>query len=84
MAPKPTHTYDYPPNEPAAERILTSRLSQELYDAVVGEAKAARHSINSAATILLEEALTARGKWKPPSGAALPFWKRSTPKGETK
>jgi hypothetical protein len=79
----PTWPDDNPPREePGADRILTIRVSQELYDAVVAEAKAARHSINSAATILLEEALTARGKWKPPSGAAAPFWKRGKPKGE--
>jgi hypothetical protein len=84
----PTWPDDDPPREReevGADRILTIRVSQELYDAVVAEAKAARHSINSGATILLEEALTVRGKWKVPKGAAVPFWKRERPKeGEKK
>jgi hypothetical protein len=58
--------------------------SYPLYDAIVAEAKAARHSVNSAVTILLEEALGARGKWKPPSGADVPFWKRGKPKEASK
>ena len=59
------------PDEP--DRVLTPRIAPQLYEAIVLEAKAARHSINSAATILLEQALEARGKWK---YVKQPFWAR--------
>jgi hypothetical protein len=69
---------DSPPDLPADDRVLTIRVAQPLYDAIVSEAKAAKHSINSCATILLENALEARGAWEPPKEAAFPFWKRPT------
>jgi hypothetical protein len=63
-------------SEPPSDRVLTIRVAPELYDAIVGVAGAARHSINTCATILLEEALTARDKWPPKSGS-LPFWRKT-------
>jgi hypothetical protein len=62
-------TFDEPP-DPPDDKAVTLRISQELYGAIVAEAKAARHSINSAMTILLEEALGLRGKWEQPKEAA--------------
>jgi hypothetical protein len=78
MAPKssPPKPPPSPVPEPSEKEygILTARLAPELYEAIITEAKAARHSINSAATILLEEALEGRGKWEPPKGPKGPFW----------
>jgi hypothetical protein len=66
--------------EPPSDRVLTIRVAPALYDAVVAEAQAGRHSINTASTILLEQALEARGKWPPTdtktSGAKIPVWRR--------
>jgi hypothetical protein len=77
MTPKPSPPKSPPPPspvEPPDDKILTVRVAPELYEAIVAEAKAARHSINSAATILLEQALEARGTWKP-NRPKEPFWK---------
>jgi hypothetical protein len=64
-----------PPSESEAEdKAITVRISHERYSAIVSEAKAARHSINSSVTFLLEEALMQRGKWNHPK--ELPFWRR--------
>jgi hypothetical protein len=66
--------------EPPSDRVLTIRVAPALYGAVVAEAQAGRHSINTASTILLEQALEARGKWPPTDpktgGAKTPFWRR--------
>jgi hypothetical protein len=74
MTPKASPPKSPPEPSEKEDRILTVRLAPELYEAIVAEAKAARHSINSAATILLEQALEARGTWKS-NRPKEPFWK---------
>jgi hypothetical protein len=48
------------------DRAFTLRIAPLLHETIAALAKENRRSLNSETTLLIEEAMTVRGKWPPP------------------